>query len=249
MAKTAKNPRKIFEQINQVEGLNINELATIIPGSDGTDYKLLKVKDRTSWYKMVYPKGQIITEIVHIGNNMAVVKATVMDDEGKILATGHGEAFNAPDSPIEKFYIGCAETKAVGRALSFAGFGNQFDDDEDIIPDAGVPVKRVQPVSEPENLIDNIITENNDTRKNEFEVRVENMMKNLTPSMSKGVVISYGPSQNYTISDVYKNEKSEDKLFTLKQYAYPEGSEFDEKHISVIAACRMFIKGIEESVK
>lgn len=248
MAKSQKNPRKIFEQINKVEGLNINDLATIIQGADGNDYKLLKVKDRTSWYKMIYPKGQIVTELIHINDNMAVVKASIIDEDGKILATGHGEAFNTPDSPIEKYYVGCAETKAVGRALGFAGFGNQFDEDDDIIPDAGVPVKKATESSEPENLFDAILM-GNDEKQKEFEARVENMMNTLTPKMSKGVVISYGPAQNYTISDVYKNEKNEDKLFTLRQYAYPESKDVDEKHISVIAACRTFIKGIEESAK
>ena len=83
----------------------------------------------------------------------------------------------------------------------------------------------------------------------EFEKKVEALIKNITPAMSKGVMITYGPAQNKTLSDIYKTETNEDKLFTIKNYVNPSPDEFDDNHANVVAACRVFIKGIEEKKK
>lgn len=89
----------------------------------GRDY--LEVKWRLVWFRAEHPKGSIITEIV--GEDL--MKATVIDGDGKVLATGHGSSKKsgvAKSRPYEG-----AETAAIGRALAHAGYGTQFTDELD----------------------------------------------------------------------------------------------------------------------
>ena len=89
----------------------------------GKDY--LEVKWRLVWFRAEHPKGSIITEIV----NDDLMKATISDGDGKVLATGHGSSKKmgvAKSRPFEG-----AETAAIGRALAHAGYGTQFTDELD----------------------------------------------------------------------------------------------------------------------
>lgn len=89
----------------------------------GKDY--LEVKWRLVWFRSEHPKGSILTEII----NEDLMKATIIDGDGKILATGHGSSKKmgvAKSRPFEG-----AETAAIGRALAHAGYGTQFTDELD----------------------------------------------------------------------------------------------------------------------
>ncbi len=89
----------------------------------GKDY--LEVKWRLVWFREVHPNGSIITEVV----NDDLMKATIKDGEGRVIATGHGSSKKmgvAKNRPYEG-----AETAAIGRALAHAGFGTQFTDELD----------------------------------------------------------------------------------------------------------------------
>lgn len=105
----------------------------------GKDY--LEVKWRLVWFRDEHPKGGIITEIIQDG----LIKATIIDGEGKVLATGHGGAKAqgvAKSRPFEG-----AETAAIGRALAHAGYGTQFTGEDEGEHLADSPVETKKPTS------------------------------------------------------------------------------------------------------
>ena len=87
----------------------------------GKDYA--EVNQRIKAFRMVYPEGKIISEIISIENGTVVMKCTVLDNEGNVLSTGH--AYEKENSTFinKTSYIENCETSAVGRALGIAGFG------------------------------------------------------------------------------------------------------------------------------
>jgi len=94
----------------------------------GKDY--LQVAWRLVWFRD--PENGcgsswgIKTELLEHGENWAVFRATITNEKGEVISTGHGSE-SAKDFGD---YLEKAETKAVGRALAMLGFGTQFAADE-----------------------------------------------------------------------------------------------------------------------
>lgn len=82
-----------------------------------------EVNQRIKAFRMVYPDGMIETEMLSCNNGVCVFKASVSDEKGLLLGTGH--AYEKEDSSFinKTSYIENCETSAVGRALGMAGFG------------------------------------------------------------------------------------------------------------------------------
>ena len=74
-------------------------------------------------FRQCYPDGSITTEILSIANGVVMMKATVTDGDGKVIATGL--AYEKENSTFinKTSYIENCETSAVGRALGMCGFG------------------------------------------------------------------------------------------------------------------------------
>ena len=89
----------------------------------GKDY--LPVNWRIVWFREDHPKGSILTEVVGEG----LIKATIIDGDGKTLATGHGTPKMQGVAKARPFEG--AETAAIGRALAHAGYGTQFTDEDE----------------------------------------------------------------------------------------------------------------------
>lgn len=90
----------------------------------GKDY--LEVKWRIVWFREEHPNWSIETEAVHRGVSDAIFRATIRDDQGRILAVSHkSETKQGFEDFIEK-----AETGAIGRALALCGYGTQFCADD-----------------------------------------------------------------------------------------------------------------------
>ena len=94
----------------------------LIKVQGGKEY--LPVAKRLVWMREEHPDWAVITEAVEINlvEKYAIFRATVMDDNGKMIGTGTKfENASGFGDFIEK-----AETGSIGRALAVCGYGTQF---------------------------------------------------------------------------------------------------------------------------
>ena len=86
-----------------------------------------EVNQRIKAFRMVYPEGFILTELVSNEDGVCVMRATVGYDreDGEPILLGTGTAYEKETSSYinKTSYIENCETSAVGRALGMAGFG------------------------------------------------------------------------------------------------------------------------------
>lgn len=82
-----------------------------------------EVNQRVKAFRFLYPEGTIFTEMLLDDGDKCVFKATVSNEDGKILGTG--TAFEMKDSSFinKTSYIENCETSAIGRALAWVGLG------------------------------------------------------------------------------------------------------------------------------
>ena len=83
----------------------------------------IEVNQRIKAFRQVYPTGTISTEILSLENGVVMMKATVLDDDGKTLATGLAYEKESSSFINKTSFIENCETSAIGRALGFCGFG------------------------------------------------------------------------------------------------------------------------------
>lgn len=90
----------------------------------GKDYA--PVSERVRAFRCIYPNGGITTQIISQSETDVIVKATVYDERGEVIATGHAsENKNASNINRNGAMLENAETSAVGRALGFLGIGTK----------------------------------------------------------------------------------------------------------------------------
>ena len=82
-----------------------------------------EVNQRIKAFRMLFPEGGIVTELISNDNGVCVIKATVLNDEGKVLATGTAYEKESSSFINKTSYIENCETSAVGRALGMCGIG------------------------------------------------------------------------------------------------------------------------------
>jgi hypothetical protein len=69
------------------------------------------------------PAWAITTEVLHRDPECVVMKATIADDTGRVLGTGHAEEYRQSSSINKTSALENCETSAIGRALAAAGYG------------------------------------------------------------------------------------------------------------------------------
>jgi len=65
----------------------------------------------------------INTDVVKIDDDQVLIKASIINDEGRIIATGHGHELRTASQINKTSYVENAETSAIGRALASLGLG------------------------------------------------------------------------------------------------------------------------------
>lgn len=146
--------------LNRVEGFEPLSLARIIQKDGQEDQLYLDVKYRKLWFRLCNPNGRIAKKIISIQENMAIVEARIYldknDPESSFVASALAQKFRSGDPEFGDKFLELAETAAVGRALSDAGYGIQFADadvQEKNDPnqvDAGIPAKAPQNAAYPQ---------------------------------------------------------------------------------------------------
>ena len=96
-----------------------NEMKTI--NIKGKEYVL--VYERIKAFRNTFKDYSLISEIVEMSDSHCVMKASVIDPQGRMVATGYARE-TVSKSPINKFaFVENAETSAWGRALGNFGIG------------------------------------------------------------------------------------------------------------------------------
>ncbi len=112
----------------------------------------LEVKYRLVWFRDENPDWGITTEIIKIDTEAkyAIVKATITDQHGRILAQGTKmEDIKGFGDWLEK-----AETGAIGRALGILGYGTQFAPEfDEVVPGVENPRIVDAPIETPKSKV------------------------------------------------------------------------------------------------
>ena len=87
----------------------------------GKNYAM--VFERIKALRKVIPNASIETEVVHIEDGSIIIRATVRDDDGHIIGTGHAEEKDGKGNINMTSFVENCETSAVGRALGMCGIG------------------------------------------------------------------------------------------------------------------------------
>lgn len=119
------------KDLNDIEGFDPRKFMRVIPSEDGKIRYYLEVAYRKLWYRLKYPEGKIVKRILKLTDQVAVIEARVYlnrnDPEESYISSALAQKYYSNEQFGMK-YVELAETAAVGRALSDAGFGLQFAD-------------------------------------------------------------------------------------------------------------------------
>jgi hypothetical protein len=89
----------------------------------GKEYKTVAL--RVAEFRATHPDYTISTDLVEANDVLVIMKASILDDEGRLLATGYAEEVRAASKINATSALENAETSAIGRCLSALGFGGQ----------------------------------------------------------------------------------------------------------------------------
>ena len=87
----------------------------------GKEY--VEVNERVKYFVKEYAGWSIETELLSNVDEICVFKATIKNENGRVMATGHAYEKESSSFINKTSYIENCETSAVGRALGFLGIG------------------------------------------------------------------------------------------------------------------------------
>jgi hypothetical protein len=87
----------------------------------GKEYQTVAL--RVSNFRESFPQFSLVTEVLHRDVDCVVMKATISNDSGRVMATGHAEEYRKASEINRTSALENAETSAIGRALAAMGLG------------------------------------------------------------------------------------------------------------------------------
>ena len=87
----------------------------------GKEYQTVAL--RVHNFREQYKSHSLITEVLHRDRDCVVMRAAIMDESGRVLATGHAEEYRKDGQINATSALENAETSAIGRALAAFGLG------------------------------------------------------------------------------------------------------------------------------
>ena len=87
----------------------------------GKQYETVALRVRK--FREKHPMWTLLTEIVERTEELVVMRATISDETGRTIATGHSEEHRKASQINRTSALENAETSAVGRALAALGLG------------------------------------------------------------------------------------------------------------------------------
>ena len=129
-----------IRNLNKVEGFDPRKYMRVIQQEGQSGKYYLDVAFRKLWFRLKYPEGKIVKKILKLTDQVAIVEARVYlnknDAEENFISNALAQKYMTGDDQFGNKFVELAETAAVGRALSDAGFGLQFADrEEDMDPE------------------------------------------------------------------------------------------------------------------
>jgi len=85
----------------------------------GKQYKT--VAYRVNEFRNLHPDYTVSTELVEANDTLVVMKASISNEQGRLLATGFAEEVRAASKINRTSALENAETSAIGRALAALG--------------------------------------------------------------------------------------------------------------------------------
>ena len=126
-----------IRNLNKVEGFDPRKYMRVIQQEGQAGKYYLDVAFRKLWFRLKYPEGKIVKKILKLTDQVAIVEARVYlnrnDAEENFISNALAQKYMTADGQFGNKFVELAETAAVGRALSDAGFGLQFADKEEDI--------------------------------------------------------------------------------------------------------------------
>jgi hypothetical protein len=120
----------------------------------GKEYQSVAL--RVSRFRDTHPDWSLTTGIMCRDPECVVMQATIADDQGRILATGHAEEYRKASQINRTSALENAETSAIGRALAALGFGGtEFATANEVanaIHQQGNPATSEEPAAKREKL-------------------------------------------------------------------------------------------------
>ena len=115
------------------------------------------VASRLHRFRFAHPMMSLVSDIISLDESSIVIRAAIMDDEGRVVATGHAEENRGQGMINKTSALENGETSAWGRCLSNFGFdasGNiaSADEVENAIAQQDTPAPKAaapKPVAKP----------------------------------------------------------------------------------------------------